>query len=201
MWGLFGWLPSPHFQQHDAYAVALEQFEALHHRGPDDKGFCIFPSDDTLSPLTEQNTPPKQKTPFHLLPGHTRLSIIDLSSAGHQPMTTKDGRYTLVYNGEIYNYLELRDELKAEGAQFYTETDTEVVLHSLIQWKEKALPRFIGMFAFAFYDRQTHRLFCARDAFGIKPFFWTRINGFSFASELPALLHFPGTPREPGNIP
>src|SRR5690348_9874635 len=101
--------------------------------------------------------------------GHTRLSIIDLSSSNHQPFSVDD-RFTLTYNGEVYNYLELRKELVSLGVNFRTNGDTEVVLQAYIQWGEECVKRFNGMWAFAIYDRQSEKLFCSRDRFGVKPF-------------------------------
>lgn len=123
-----------------------------------------------------------------LVLGHTRLSIIDLSSAGQQPMYSADGRFGLVFNGEIYNYLELREELQSLGVCFHTHSDTEVLLVGWIYWGRAVLSRLKGMFAFVVFDRQQGTLTCVRDAFGIKPFFYAlEDNVFIFASELPAL--------------
>jgi asparagine synthase (glutamine-hydrolysing) len=121
--------------------------------------------------------------------GHTRLSIIDHSDGGHQPMQTPDGRYSIVYNGEIYNYLELRKELKNIGHNFVTDSDTEVLLHAWVEWGHSCLKRLIGMFSFVIFDTVTKELTCVRDAYGVKPLFYSMIDGnFSFASEIPALL-------------
>lgn len=120
--------------------------------------------------------------------GHTRLSIIDLTSAGHQPMSSADGCCSIVFNGEIYNYVELRQELTSLGYVFSSNSDTEVLLAAWRQWGRECLPRFIGMFAFVVLDREARTLTCVRDAFGIKPFFYTREDGrFLFASEIPAI--------------
>lgn len=174
--------------------VANSLLASLRHRGPDDQGVLVFPADPARPAWTENA--PADNAPFRLLLGHTRLSIIDLSAAGHQPMRSRDGRYSLVYNGEVYNYRELRGELEAAGVVFDTATDTEVVFQALIHWGKAALPRFTGMFSLALFDSHKNTLFCARDFFGIKPFFWHYgKNGFCFASEVPALLQFPATPR------
>ena len=121
--------------------------------------------------------------------GHRRLSIIDLSRAGHQPMLSPDGRLVLTYNGEIYNYIELRQELKALGYTFRSGSDTEVILAAYDAWGDQCVERFIGMWAFALWDTRERRLFCSRDPFGIKPFFyrWTGTH-FFFASDIRALL-------------
>lgn len=131
--------------------------------------------------------------------GHRRLSIIDLAG-GSQPMTSADGNLCVVHNGEIYNFRELRRELAARGATFRTESDTELVLAAYAAWGEACLERFEGMFAFALWDGPRRRLFCARDRFGKKPFFYTLQNGvFCFASELSALALL-GRP-EPADTP
>lgn len=125
--------------------------------------------------------------------GHRRLSIIDLSAGGHQPMHSADGRHSIVFNGEIYNYLELRQELTAAGRTFRSQSDTEVLLAAWSQWGPTCLPRLVGMFAFAVFDREQGTLTCARDAFGIKPFLYAAKPGqFCFASELAALVALRG---------
>lgn len=121
--------------------------------------------------------------------GHRRLSIIDISEKGHQPMASNDGRYILTYNGEIYNYVELRRELKSCGYKFLGNSDSEVVLYAFIEWREKCLAKFNGMWAFAIYDTKEKKLFLARDRFGVKPLFYTTVqNGLTFASEMKALI-------------
>lgn len=142
--------------------------QVIKHRGPDDEGVFID---------------------GHVGLGHVRLSILDLSSAGKQPMTDPTGRYTIIQNGESYNYIELRDELKALGYKFATQTDTEVVLNGYIAWGEKVLDRLNGMFAMAIYDKQEQTLFIARDRFGVKPLYYHMGDGqLIFASEIPAIL-------------
>ncbi len=150
--------------------------DAIAHRGPDGEGHYI----DGYVGL-----------------GHRRLAIIDLSSAGNQPMSTEDGRYTITYNGEIYNFKELRLELEELGCKFRSRTDSEVALYSYVQWGEKCLSRFNGMFAFAVWDRIKEELFLARDRYGIKPLYYTFSNdSLFFASEQKALLTLPGVGRD-----
>ena len=145
----------------------------LQHRGPNDNGLDTF----------------KISTGGQLLLGHTRLSIIDLSQGGHQPMHSLDKRYTIIFNGEIYNYRELKKELEMKGKKFITGSDTEVLLNSWIQWGKESLKRLTGMFAFAIFDKSNETLTLVRDAFGIKPLYYAKIkNELYFASELPALL-------------
>jgi asparagine synthase (glutamine-hydrolysing) len=142
--------------------------KALHHRGPDDEG--VFYDDDKGIVL-----------------GHTRLSIIDLSNQAHQPMLIDN--YILVFNGEIYNYQEIKKELQAYGYNFMTNSDTEVVLKSFMHWKEDCVKRFRGMFAFCIYDKQKKELFLSRDRFGIKPLIYTFTEDqFIFSSELKPFL-------------
>lgn len=195
MCGIYGWIPSQQFQNCDAHKVSLTLKDKMRHRGPNDAGFVIFSTQAHEAGQTERTY--TRQEPFRLLLGQTRLSILDLSPAGHQPMHSPDGRYTITYNGEVYNYRELREELRAAGVVFYSGTDTEVVLQALIHWGKDALSRFSGMFALALFDARENTLFCARDFFGIKPFFWhSDAAGFCFASELPALLCFPGVSRK-----
>lgn len=128
--------------------------------------------------------------------GHRRLSILDLSSAGHQPMLSPDGRLCLVFNGEIYNYLELRDQLAAKGHAFHSRSDTEVILVAYREWGTDCLNRLNGMFAFALYDGTQRLLFLARDRAGEKPLYYCTEDGqFSFASELKALMANPALAR------
>ncbi len=159
----------------------------IQHRGPDDRGWMTFDSGQVefgkLSKTTDSA----------VALGHVRLSILDLSEAGWQPMQAHDNRYAIVFNGEIYNYVELRNELIGLGYDFKSETDTEVLLAALIEWGSESITRLRGMFAFVFYDRLTNKLLIARDYFGIKPLFWCRWEGgLAFASEVGPLLTLPG---------
>lgn len=152
---------------------ALEKaIAALWHRGPDDRGTFREALGGRVVGLA-----------------HTRLAIIDLSPGGHQPMATEDGRYTLIYNGEIYNHASLRGELSSLGERFHGSSDTEVLLKAYARWGKGCLERLRGMFAFAVWDRDEQRLFLARDRLGIKPLYYVeRGRGLAFASEVRTLL-------------
>lgn len=178
MCGILGTF-SPDYS-HEQIHRAQSALAALHHRGPDDRGLETFAVSGGRFAI-----------------GHTRLAIIDLSPGGHQPMPSSDGRYIIVFNGEIYNYRELRKELKVCGCIFRTESDTEVLLALWAQWGVDGLRRLAGMFAFAVFDRSEQSLTIVRDAFGIKPLFYASDDdGFRFASEVPALLELsPGKPQ------
>lgn len=170
MCGIFGVFNHPAQPELDLRLHAA--IHALRHRGPDDRGIEIYQVADGVLAL-----------------GQTRLAIIDLSPGGHQPMQSPDGRYTIVFNGEIYNYRELRQDLKALGHTFRTDSDTEVLLAAWVQWGVNGLRRLTGMFAFAVFDRVAKTLTLVRDAFGIKPLFFHRHGGnIYFASEILALL-------------
>jgi asparagine synthase (glutamine-hydrolysing) len=144
---------------------------AMNRRGPDDRGLNRYDSHAGVVWLA-----------------HARLSVIDLSDAGHQPMGSACGRYTIVFNGEIYNYKELRTELTGLGHAFASASDTEVLLAAWAHWGDAALPRLVGMFAFAVLDKQLQTLTLARDPFGIKPLFYSKQDGgLCFASEVPAI--------------
>ena len=160
------------YQGRDVNERMSAALERLNHRGPDDQGCDVFRSADGAIAL-----------------GHTRLSIIDLSTAGHQPMHTKDGRYAIVFNGEIYNYKELRKDLKDRGYSFCSDSDTEVLLASWVTWGRGCLQKLTGMFSFAIYDNQLETLTCVRDPFGVKPLFYAKDHqNFIFASEVSSLL-------------
>jgi len=127
--------------------------------------------------------------------GHRRLAIIDLTPAGHQPMSNEDGNVLITYNGELYNFQQLRVELESKGHQFHSRTDTEVIVHAFEQWGEDCLSRFNGHFAFGIWDKTSRKLFVARDRFGVKPlYFFCDGAKFIFASEIKAILAHPGVP-------
>lgn len=158
----------------DADALAAMN-DAQFHRGPDEGGQHLSPGVGL---------------------GHRRLSIIDLSS-GQQPLYNEDGSVVVVFNGEIYNHLDLMPELKRAGHQFKTRCDTEVIVHAWEEWGPACVDRFRGMFAFVVYDRRRDLLFGARDRLGVKPLYYTHLpdGSFAFASELKSLLVLPGMPR------
>ena len=171
----------------------------LRHRGPDDEGYLLVNTgiDRTVLCAGSDTTPELELPPvmqfkdewFDLGLGFRRLSILDLSPAGHQPMQSADGKCWIIYNGEIYNYVELREELARLGFQFRTGTDTEVILTAYGYWGLDCLSHFTGMWSFAIWDREKRRLFLARDPFGIKPLYYFNADGrFIFASEIKALL-------------
>jgi asparagine synthase (glutamine-hydrolysing) len=194
MCGIFGWLPSAAYARADIPATAKKLLQALAHRGPDSSGWAAFGTDGALLG-TERDATGLSGQDCALLLGQTRLAP-GLSTDGHLPLHSPDGRYVLVYDGAIYNAPELRAELEAAGVRFTSQSDGEVVLHALMHWGTACLTRFTGMFALALYDAREKTLFCARDPFGIKPLYYYHGGmGFAFASELPALLEFPDIPR------
>lgn len=159
-------------QSDEDKAAIIELTNLMERRGPDDRGLWSDEQSCTL--------------------GFRRLSILDLSAAGHQPMTTPDGRYTIVYNGEVYNFRELRKELKQKEIRFSSSGDSEVVLQALVLWGKAALERFNGMFALGFYDALEKRLLLARDHAGIKPLYYlVTSKGFVFASQYDQIMAHP----------
>ena len=193
--------------------AALEKAAfAVKHRGPDDEGYVFVNTRDGFfrtaggkdtpaavrasiypySPVSEMDSVDARSSGFNLAFGHRRLSIVDLSPAGHQPMCNHAGSCWIVYNGEIYNHIELRAELKRRGRSFITQSDTEVILQAYDEWSYDCLSKFNGMWALALWDGRKRELFCSRDRFGVKPFYyyWDGTN-FAFASEIKALLQCP----------
>jgi asparagine synthase (glutamine-hydrolysing) len=170
-------------------ALAAAALRILHHRGPDDAGVLGWCGSGEVAVQTD----PAALRPARCLLAHRRLSILDLSRAGWQPMMTPDGRYAIVFNGEIYNYRELGAELAALGVPIRSGSDTEVLLQGFARWGPDVLRRLAGMFSFAVLDRDARHLFLARDFFGIKPLYYARgeAGRFAFASEIKALLPLP----------
>lgn len=172
--------------------IVSRVFNRLAHRGPDDFGYLSFSNGETR--VDRQLPCCRTLSGVGLL--HRRLSILDLGPGGWQPMSTTDDRFHVVYNGEIYNYIELRQELEELGHVFRSSSDTEVLLASYSQWGKKALVRFVGMFAFAILDTKQRTLLLARDCFGIKPLYYSVSSDFfAFASEIKALLEVPRIKR------
>lgn len=165
MCGIIGTIPTT---ERNFFENALN---TLYHRGPDGYGVETINNDITL--------------------GHRRLSIIDLTSNGSQPMLSESNRYCIVFNGEIYNFLEIRKKLEKKGHKFKSHSDTEVLLCSFIEWGEECVLEFNGMWAFAIWDSHKKKLFLSRDRFGKKPLFYSFVNGkFIFASEMKAIYPF-----------
>lgn len=185
-----------------AVSDVLRASNAIRHRGPDDEGFLLVTGgkksviscggEDTDKRLNLPSIRDYSESSISVALAHRRLSILDLSPAGHQPMRSGDGRYWIVYNGEVYNYIELKNELSNIGYCFVTGTDTEVILAAYQAWGAEMLSRFVGMFAIAILDITAGNLFLARDFFGIKPLYYSFAdNVFAFASEIKSLLCLP----------
>src|SRR2546422_5412725 len=184
MCGIAGFAESPQsdrfspfspFGQDERRELVHRMCQAIRHRGPDDEGLLV---DEGVAL------------------GMRRLSIIDLST-GHQPIHNEDRTVWIVFNGEIYNFRELRAELEAAGHRFYTSTDTEVIVHAYEEWGTKAIARLRGMFGLAIWDVKSKSLLVARDRIGIKPLYYADANGrLYFGSELKSLLEAPDLPRD-----
>lgn len=172
--------------------------DAIAHRGPDGEGFVFL---DPAAPGKARRVSrplPGERVAASLALANRRLSIIDLSAHGAQPMCNEDGTIWVTYNGEVYNYVELTEELKERGHVFRSRCDTEVIVHAYEEWGEECLHRFNGMWGFALWDGRARKLFCARDRFGIKPFYYFDDGvRFLFASEIKSILLHPGVPRRP----
>lgn len=191
--------------QIDVVQNAVAMNTAIAHRGMDDEGFVFFTDKQKAkTAFTNQTDEKVRNSSFPNAPhtyvnevesnelisalGHRRLSVIDLSAAGHQPFTNADKRFWMVYNGELYNHKLLRKRLEQEfGVLFFSNSDTEVVFYSYLCWGEKCLNFFDGMWAFAIFDSVENQIFCARDPSGVKPFYYSiNKNGFAFSSEMKA---------------
>ena len=172
MCGIAGFID---FNKKSNQELLVNMTDTLEHRGPDDKGYKIWNTE-------------KAAIGF----GHRRLSIIDLSPLGHQPMYSKNGRWSIVFNGEIYNYKEIQTELIQIGYEFASNSDTEVILNAFDCWGKQAVHKFIGMFAFALYDMKEQKIHIYRDRAGVKPvYYYWKDNLFLFASELKAFHQHP----------
>ena len=180
MCGIVGFLTSKAVDIPE-YEILKKMRDVLIHRGPDDAGGYIRPLDE--------------KGPFVFF-GHRRLSIIDLAT-GHQPLANEDETIWVIFNGEIYNFRELKEDLEGRGHQFKTHSDTEVIVHSYEEYGEECFKRFNGMFAIGIWDELRKRLILARDRLGKKPLYYSHIHEtFLFASELKAILAYPNFSRE-----
>lgn len=196
MCGICGWLSAT--QQIDI-KIVKKMNNIVRHRGPDDEGYALISSQgidlfrgedsrkDSLPIFTD-----KDMGGVFLALGHRRLSILDLSTKGHQPMVSNNSRLCVTFNGEIYNYIELRQELKAKGYEFHSRSDTEVLLCAYQEWGENCVEHLNGMWGFAIWDADQSRLFCSRDRLGAKPFYYWMDNGnFMFSSEIKQLCQNP----------
>ena len=198
MCGITGLWNLDHRKIHPGLFAAMTN--TLRHRGPDDEGYVFFDTENGQYKYLhgDETTPEARLGTEHvsgsreadLAFGFRRLSIVDLSSHGHQPMSDASGRFHIVFNGEIYNYKALRKELESSGFKFVSNTDTEVILYAYRLWGEDCLYRFNGMWAFAIYDKEAGSVFIARDRFGVKPLYYVHNPGkqLMFASEIKALM-------------
>ncbi|MBS0617604.1 MAG: asparagine synthase (glutamine-hydrolyzing) [Spirochaetes bacterium] len=206
--------------QIESAAALIRMTDVIRHRGPDDEGFLAITAQKKTAYFGGKDTPAQCRTPaqrrkFAYLPtsqistssfdsfnkagdsvvtalGHRRLSIVDTSPAGHQPMTFEN-RLAIVFNGEVYNYIELRQELEARGRRFVSHSDTEVILQAYDEWGIACLAKFNGMFAFVLYDIGKDYVFAARDRFGVKPLYYYRAGAaLAFASEIKQFTTLPG---------
>ncbi|HEU4716924.1 MAG TPA: asparagine synthase (glutamine-hydrolyzing) [Bacteroidia bacterium] len=193
--------------QQDILEAAVKMNAAIRHRGPDGEGFLVVSENETVScfssdtpaeiisssfPHSPKKNISEQKNAAKIVLAHRRLAIIDTSPAGHQPLCSADGNTWITYNGEVYNYIELRTELEQHGYTFRTRTDTEVILAAYDKWGKSCCEKFNGMWAFVIWDSRKKMLFGSRDRFGVKPFYYYHDkNVFTFASEQKALLKNP----------
>ena len=189
MCGIFGVISNNTVNKNQLLKVS----DVLKHRGPDDEGYLLFNKENDVIKIAKGNdTVPgfdaahiNNCDNFNLAFLHRRLSIIDLSLHGHQPMTLDDDNFWILLNGEIYNYIELKEELINKGHKFQSQSDTEVVLAAYKEWGEDCVLKFNGMWAFVILDRKNNLFFFSRDRVGIKPLFYYHKNGnFIFCSDL-----------------
>lgn len=198
MCGIFGVL---NFNEVNVDMNSLrDSVSIIKHRGPDDEGYAVFNTHKKIreerygdTSVTKKGTYVLSGSPdvFNLAFGFRRLSILDLSVNGHQPFFNEDKSICIIFNGEVYNYIEIREELKRKGYKFRTGTDTEVIMNSYIEWGEDCLSRFNGMWGIALYDMRKNILFCSRDRFGVKPFYYYKDDKiFVFGSELKSVIEY-----------
>jgi len=205
-------LLNPGLLPHPAPELVRQMIDAVRYRGPDDRGMVVFQGRSAIPAICDVSGTPaavrdaatpasgtegkaRDGEPRALACfGHQRLSIVDLSATGHQPMRSADSRLWIIYNGEIYNYIELREELRSLGHTFATQSDTEVILAAYRQWGKGCLERFNGMFALVLLDRASRTVLAARDRFGIKPlYYWMASDGtLALASEIKQFSVLPG---------
>jgi asparagine synthase (glutamine-hydrolysing) len=189
--------------------IIKDSLNSLRHRGPDDEGYLFVNTKngtylsasgpDTCTGLKDglRDISGVDMRDYSLVLANRRLSVIDLSQNGHQPMNYQNHNLWITYNGEIFNYKEIKAELKSLGYIFHSSTDTEVILASYMEWGENCVQKFNGQWAFCIYDIRKKKLFCSRDRFGIKPFYyWHNGRTFVFASEIKALLTLPFVKKE-----
>lgn len=175
MCGISGFID---FSNNSSLEVLVKMTDTLQHRGPEGSGYEVF-----------------ELSTGEIGFGHRRLSIIDLSESGKQPMQFQN--LWITFNGEIYNYQDIKNELIVKGHIFLSHSDTEVILHAFAEWGISCIEKFIGMFAFVIYDIKANEIFCVRDRAGVKPFFYYWHNGlFLFASELKAFMHIPALKKK-----
>ncbi|MEO8210795.1 MAG: asparagine synthase (glutamine-hydrolyzing), partial [bacterium] len=198
MCGIFGVL---NFNEVNVDFTALQDsVNIIRHRGPDDEGYAFFNTykriceerfGDTSAIKKGKYILSDSSEVFNLTFGFRRLSILDLSINGHQPFFNDEKNICIIFNGEVYNYIEIREELIVKGYKFRTATDTEVIMNAYIEWGEDCLNRFNGMWGMALYDMRKNILFCTRDRFGVKPFYYYKDDKiFVFASELKSIIEY-----------
>lgn len=201
MCGICGWIET---KETIDYLILMKMNNIARHRGPDDEGYITITNkmvclagEDTCGGNREWEKIRKSQIESHLALGHRRLSIIDLTPAGHQPMMNHSEKICVTFNGEIYNYIEIKEELKKLGYTFRTDSDTEVLLCAYEEWGEDCVNHFNGMWAFAIWDADKNKLFCSRDRLGAKPFYYYKDDDrFLFSSEIKQLCQNPFVPRK-----
>ncbi len=194
MCGLFGMLLNKGYNKNEIFINKIKHF--LNHRGPDGLGCVVWNESSTFVKKIDKNL--NNLDNFKILLWHTRLSILDLSDNGSQPMVSEDGRFALAYNGEIYNFLEIKQKLIKLNYNFKSESDTEVLIKAWQHWGQNCLKLFNGMFAFSLIDLRLKKLYLVRDIFGIKPLYWAQNEkGIFFSSEISPLLEICNDFRKP----